>query len=160
LNCTNCGAELDPRRVELGYDYCTGAECQQRHMRRVTLARVGVNKASDQFVRADSVLPADPPPAPVRPVDDGDEPDDAEGAPPPVARRSPRGGGRRPSTAERTRAAEAALDDRLERSYRRFCAGEISAAEMDRQRNALIDAFNARLLTQGVRYRHLLRRRF
>jgi hypothetical protein len=190
VHCRNCGDELDPRRVELGYDYCTRLVCQKRHMRRVRLARVGVNKAADQFVRADSVLPPDPGPRDreaIRDRDLGDDADPANGGngadrgddadrgncgiggdgidesdrrASPTPRRPSPTGPPPPTAAERMRAAGAALDARLERIYQRFCASEISATEMDRERNALIDDYNARLLTKGVRYRHLLRRRF
>ncbi len=58
MNCTNCGDPVDPRRVELGYDYCTRPECQERCSKPVRLAAVAVNKASDQYVKADEVAPA------------------------------------------------------------------------------------------------------
>ncbi len=60
MKCRNCGDEVDPRRVELGYDYCTRRECQERLMKRVELARVTVNKAADQYVRAEEVVPSGP----------------------------------------------------------------------------------------------------
>ena len=60
MKCRNCGDELDPRRVELGYDYCKRRECQERLMKRVELARVTVNKAADQYVRAEEVVPDGP----------------------------------------------------------------------------------------------------
>ena len=60
MKCRNCGDEVDPRRVELGYDYCTRRECQERLMKRVELARVTVNKAADQYVRAEEVVPRAP----------------------------------------------------------------------------------------------------
>src|SRR5439155_18297245 len=62
VKCTNCGEEVDPRRVELGYDYCTRPECQERLVRRVELARVTVNKTADQYVRAEEVVPSGPRP--------------------------------------------------------------------------------------------------
>src|SRR5262249_60257437 len=61
MDCTNCGEPVDPRRVELGYDYCTRPECQEACVERVELAAVAVNKASDQYVRADEVVPDGPP---------------------------------------------------------------------------------------------------
>src|SRR5262245_41688227 len=57
MKCKNCGEPVDPRRVELGYDYCTRAECQEACVDRVELAAVAVNKASDQYVRAEDVVP-------------------------------------------------------------------------------------------------------
>src|SRR5436190_1496857 len=62
VKCRNCGDEVDPRRVELGYDYCTRPECQERLAKRVELARVTVNKAADQYVRAEEVVPSGPRP--------------------------------------------------------------------------------------------------
>ena len=53
MKCRNCGEEVDRRRVELGYDYCTRPGCQERLVKRVELARVTVNKAADQYVRAE-----------------------------------------------------------------------------------------------------------
>jgi hypothetical protein len=62
VKCANCGDEVDPRRVELGYDYCTRRDCQELLMKRVELARVTVNKAADQYVRAEEVVPSGPRP--------------------------------------------------------------------------------------------------
>src|SRR5262249_61802533 len=61
MDCTNCGEPVDPRGGELGYDYCTRPECQEACVERVELAAVAVNKASDQYVRADEVVPDGPP---------------------------------------------------------------------------------------------------
>ncbi len=58
---------MDPRRVELGYDYCLKEECQQRCLHRVKLAALGVNKAADYYMRADEVLPPPAPPAEPQP---------------------------------------------------------------------------------------------
>jgi hypothetical protein len=60
MKCRNCGDPVDPRRTELGYDYCTRPECQEACVERVELAAVAVNKASDQYVRADEVVPDTP----------------------------------------------------------------------------------------------------
>jgi hypothetical protein len=60
LECRNCGDVVDPRRVELGYDYCLKEECQQRCLKRVELAAVGVNKAADYYMKAEEVLPPRP----------------------------------------------------------------------------------------------------
>src|SRR5215210_3242662 len=60
VKCKSCGEDVDPRRVELGYDYCTRRECQERLVNRIELARVTVNKAADQYVRADELGPKAP----------------------------------------------------------------------------------------------------
>jgi hypothetical protein len=155
LYCKGCGEELDPRRTELGYDYCTKDSCQQLHMEPLRLARIGVNKAADQFVRADEVLPAEPGPRYTTVADD----ESTHGVPParPPASRAATP---RPTTITRLRAAEYGLDAKLERSYERFCAGETTAGEMNRERNALIDEFNALVRAENIRYRSFLRRRF
>ena len=57
MQCRNCGDVVDPRRVELGYDYCLKEECQQICLKRVQLAAVGVNKAADYYMKAEEVLP-------------------------------------------------------------------------------------------------------
>jgi hypothetical protein len=152
LNCRNCGDPLDARRVELGYDYCLKEECQRRHMKRVRLAAIGVNKAADYYTKAEELLP------PLGPSSTGPpaEPDDPE----PVAPRQ-----REPvkptavkSTLEKLREREAALDAALEASYQRFCRAEITAAEMDRERNELIRAFNEIVKAENIRYRSMLRK--
>ena len=50
--CITCGTQLHPERAEK-YDYCTGADCQAKNARGLTIASVGVNKAADQFVILD-----------------------------------------------------------------------------------------------------------
>jgi hypothetical protein len=50
--CVTCGAELHPERAEK-YDYCMDADCRAKNARALTVAAVGVNKASDQFVILD-----------------------------------------------------------------------------------------------------------
>jgi hypothetical protein len=50
--CVTCGTQLDPERGEK-YDYCTGADCQAKNARSLTIASVGVNKAADQYVVLD-----------------------------------------------------------------------------------------------------------
>jgi cell pole-organizing protein PopZ len=50
--CITCGTQLHPERAEK-YDYCTGADCQARNARSLTIAAVGVNKAADQYVILD-----------------------------------------------------------------------------------------------------------
>ena len=154
MKCRNCGEEVDPRRVELGYDYCTRRECQERLMKRVELARVTVNKAADQYVRAEEVVPSGP-----RPRWGIDEEEEEDGAvrperrvqePPPV---------RRPSTEKKLQHASQKLDAALMQVYERFCCSEITHAEMRTEQNALIRAFNDRVRSENIRYRSYLRKR-
>jgi hypothetical protein len=155
LNCRNCGDLVDSRRVELGYDYCLKEECQQRCLKRVELAAVGVNKAADYYMKAEEVLPPRPragAPAPVFAERD----DVAAVAPRPVrptpgVRKSPR------TTIERLREQERELDEALRRSYERFRSGEITAREMHRERDQLVGAFNRQVMRENIRYRSLLR---
>jgi hypothetical protein len=155
LQCRNCGDVVDPRRVELGYDYCRKEECQQQCLDRVQLAAVGVNKAADYYQRADEVLPPAPPRiVPVDPDDCAGE--QAQSRAPRPARQTDR---RPSSTLERLRAQERELDEDLARSYERFRVGEITASEMDRERDQLVEAFNRQVRGENIRYRSLLRRR-
>jgi hypothetical protein len=151
VKCKNCGEDVDPRRVELGYDYCTRPECQDRFVERVELASVTVNKAADQYVRAEEVVPSGP-----RPRWGIDEDDDAEAARP--ARPAPTPPAPRPSTEQRLRLASAGLDAALMRVYERFCRSEITHAEMRSEQNALIRAFNDRVRSENIRYRSFLRK--
>ena len=149
MDCRICGTPVDPRRVELGYDYCTADECQRRCVEQPKLVAIGVNKAADQFVRAEAVLPQ------------GEMArnrlDDA-----PIARASRKG---RPprrrsvGTLEKLRMAEAALDRGLEESYQRFRRSEITAEEMAKERDELIRAYNRRVMAENIRYRSMLRQR-
>jgi hypothetical protein len=146
---------VDPRRVELGYDYCVKEECQQRCIQRVQLAAVGVNKAADYYTRADEVLP---PPAPATKTStDPEEPpqvrDRTPRPTPETKERPPR------TTLERLRQEEVRLDEALNRSYERFRLGEITAREMDLERDQLIASFNRHVMSENIRYRSLLRRR-
>lgn len=152
MKCRNCGDEVDPRRVELGYDYCTRRECQERLMKRVELARVTVNKAADQYVRADEVVSSGPRPRwGIDEEDDGaDRPDRRVQEPPPV---------RRLSTEKKLQRASQRLDSALTQVYDRFCRSEITYAEMRTEQNALIQAFNDRVLSENIRYRSFLRKR-
>jgi hypothetical protein len=158
LKCRFCGTTVDPRRVELGYDYCTADECQRRGLARIELVRVAVNKAADQFVRADEAMPK---------VEMGrNRPDDGPHVPSPApapaspSSRTPAPPRRRiPSTLERLQAAEAELDRRLDASFARFERAEITAAEMTKERDALLRSFNRMVMAQNIRYRHLLRPR-
>jgi hypothetical protein len=157
LQCRNCGDAVDPRRVELGYDYCLKEECQQRCVRGVELAAVHVNKAADYYQRADEVVaPRKPVPASVVVETSSDD------GPPPTARkprRAPQPSSRPKSTLERLQAQEAALDDALEQSFARFSRNEITAQELDQERDRLIDAFNRQVRSENIRYRSMLRRR-
>ena len=156
MQCRNCGDVVDPRRVELGYDYCLKEECQQRCLERVQLAAVGVNKAADYYMKADEVLPPRPPAAAAAaPQEVGlDEPDEEGRARPARASRTKK---RAKTTLERLRELEAALDEALDRSYERFRRGEITATEMHRERDQLVGAFNRVVMAQNIRYRSMLR---
>jgi hypothetical protein len=153
LECRICGTTVDPRRVELGYDYCTADECQRRGVTPPRIARVAVNKAADQFVRAEDVVPQGQigrtriDDAPVVRPSSGDAPQ---------ASRSPR---RRRSTLAKLQAAEAELDRRLEQCVERFERSEITADEMGRMWDDLIRAFNRMVMGENIRYRSMLRRR-
>lgn len=52
-HCIECGDELLEERAELGYRYCTKAQCQALHYRGVAITAVGVNKSADNFIVAD-----------------------------------------------------------------------------------------------------------
>jgi hypothetical protein len=153
MNCRNCGDPVDPRRVELGYDYCTRPECQQRCIERVELAAVTVNKASDQYVRADEVLPETPS---ARWGIDPEAAEDEErpARPSPVAPRRRR----RSTTTEKLDRAAARLDAELARLYELFCDAGLTAAEMRSQQNERIRAFNALVRRENIRYRSFLRK--
>jgi hypothetical protein len=161
LQCSNCGDVVDPRRVELGYDYCLKEECQQRCLKRVHLAAVGVNKAADYYMKAEEVLP---PRAPATTAAtgttttraDGEEAEPAAVRPPwpkPVVKKL----GRAKTTPERLREQELALDAALDRTYERFRTGEITATEMHRERDRLVAAFNRQVMRENIRYRSMLR---
>jgi hypothetical protein len=53
VTCIECGDALPEERAELGYDYCTNAECQAVHRRGLTITTVGVNKSADAVIVAD-----------------------------------------------------------------------------------------------------------
>jgi hypothetical protein len=149
LECRICGTPVDPRRVELGYDYCTADECQRRCVEQPKLVAVAVNKAADQFVRAEAVLP--------RGEMARNHLDDA-----PIARASrerPTPRRRRVGTLEKLRMAEAELDRRLDESYQRFRRSEITAEQMAKERDELIRAYNRRVRAENIRYRSMLRQR-
>jgi hypothetical protein len=154
VRCRSCGEELDPRRAELGYDYCMRRECQDRMMKRVELARVAVNKAADQYVRAEDVIPKGPRPRwGIDEEEEGEE--ETERSPRPRQEPIP---GPRPSTEQTLRRASEQLDAALMDVYERFCRSEVTAAEMRSEQNALIRAFNDRVRRENIRYRRFLRK--
>lgn len=159
MNCRICGDALDPRRVELGYDYCLKEECQRLCLKGVKLASVGVNKAADYYMSADELAgPHLPPPTssdtsePAPPV-----PSDACEAPP--AQPGARDGRRPTTTLERLRALESKLDRDLKRSFERFERGEITSGEMERECDRLTAAFNQVVTAENIRFRSMLRPR-
>ena len=123
-------------------------------MKRVELARVTVNKAADQYVRAEEIVPSGP--GPRWGIDEEEEedgavrPDRRVQEPPPV---------RRPSTEKKLQRATEKLDAALMQVYERFCRSEITHAEMRTEQNALIRAFNDRVRSENIRYRSYLRKR-
>ena len=163
MQCKNCGDVVDPRRVELGYDYCLKEECQQLCLERVELAAVGVNKAADYYMKAEEVFPprapaavtttSAPPATSAATAMDAEEPEEIR---PPRSR--PMTTPKRPKTTlERLREHEVALDEALDRSYERFRSGEITAIDMHRERDQLVDAFNRLVKRENIRYRSMLR---
>jgi hypothetical protein len=139
----------------LGYDYCLKDECQQRCIEPVRLASIGINKAADYYLRADEVLP---PRGPSLSKHEAVEDDDDVT---PVSRHRPMTKSKKrrtPSTIEQLRRLEQDLDAALDRSYQRFTAGELTAVELDSQRDALIRAFNQEVMAANIRYRSMLRR--
>ena len=153
MDCKNCGEPVDPRRVELGYEYCTRTECQERCLERVELAAVAVNKASDQYVRADEVVPEG---SPARWGIDPEPANDDEQAR--LRRREAPRARRRSSTTKKLQRAAARLDTELARLYERFCDAELTAAEMRSRQNERIRAFNELVRRENIRYRSFLRR--
>jgi hypothetical protein len=152
MECKNCGEPVDPRRAELGYDYCTRRECQERCVDRVELAAVAVNKASDQYVRADEVVPEAPS------ARWGVDPEPAADEEPARPRREAPRGRRRSSTTKKLERAAARLDAELARLYERFCKAELTLAEMRSRQNERIRAFNELVRGENIRYRSFLRR--
>jgi hypothetical protein len=155
VECRNCGGPLDPQRVELGYDYCLADECQRTCLKPVLLAAVGVNKAAEHYARAEDILP--PPSAPTVSTGDVDEEAFAEPAPAPRATR-PAPPRRVKSTFERLREKELELDDALREGYARFCRGDWTAREMDREHDRLLREFNQLVKQENIRYRSMLRK--
>jgi hypothetical protein len=94
---------------------------------------------------------------------EGNEPDDAGASDtgPAVSRAAGSSGPpeKHPrSTVEKLRRAGADLDRRLDVCYERFSRGEITAAEMDRERTRLTADFNRLVRGENIRYRSMLRR--
>jgi hypothetical protein len=146
---------VDPERTALGYDYCLKDECQQRCIDRVKLAAVGINKAADYYMRADEVLG---PRLPTEPAEGDSSPDDERDGPAP--QRSSDSQDRRPeSTIDRLRRAEVELDRSLSATVQRFQNAEITAREMDRHCDQLVEAFNRQVRAENIRYRSMLRPR-
>jgi hypothetical protein len=152
VRCSNCGDVVDPRRVELGYEYCTRPECQERFVTGVELARVTVNKAADQYVRAEEVVPNGP--GPRWGIDEEDEV--AASARPRAPKPEPV---RRLTTEQKLQRASERLDAALMEVYERFCRSEITHAEMRAEQSALVRAFNDLVRSENIRYRSFLRKR-
>ena len=156
MRCRNCGESIDPRRVEVGYDYCTREACQRACVERVPLVRVTVNKAADQFVRAESPVPS----SSERSYSAGAFADRSTPVVGQVsAPKTSTAKKRIPSELQTLREAEARLDRQLDAADRRFVAGELTADEMKRLQNSAVDRFNARVAASNIRYRSLKRKR-
>ena len=156
FSCKICGDALDPRRVDLGYDYCLKPSCQELCIKGVALASVGVNKAADYYMSADEVAAPQPPkPTPGGP----DEPDDPVPSAVGLSAPKTRDVAKRRTTVDRLREAERHLDLELERTYGRFDHGEITATEMARECDQLTAAFNKAVMAENIRYRSMLRGR-
>ena len=148
--CRVCGDQLDQERAALGYGYCLKPECQAAGIQPVELASIGINKAADYYLRADEIVPprlADPGPA-----GDDDPPAAAPGPP-----RPPRTARRTESTLDRLRREETRLDTELGSLFERFQRAEITARELNRRRQELIEGFNRKVRAENIRYRSLLR---
>jgi hypothetical protein len=139
LNCKNCGARFSDERAELGYDYCSRAECVEACFKPLDVVAVAVNKASDQYVlRRDLDLPERPARRSGR--DEGGWLSGLRTQPPANAPT-------RHSTTARIAQLEAELDAALD-------------AERDSARRAkLVNDYNARLRRLNIRYRRSAQRR-
>jgi hypothetical protein len=139
VECRNCGAVLDPERVELGYDYCTLDECVEACLEPLDVVAVAVNKASDQYVLKRELGWSDPRVRESQP----DEGGWLSGLKPRTPPTSPAPH----SSTARIAELEAQLDAELER-------------EADPGRRAkLVNDFNARLRRLNIRYRRTAQRR-
>ena len=169
MQCRNCGDVVDPRRVELGYDYCLKQECQQRCLKRRPVGRGG-GKQSGGLLHEGRGSAAAATPAPE--ADQGSEPEAAtwtRGTTRPSRGsqcsrgRSPRRyRGRRQRRRSGSRrlwngygSLEAALDAALDLSYERFRRGEITATELHRDHDRLVEAFNRVVMRENIRYRSM-----
>jgi hypothetical protein len=139
LNCKNCGARFSDERAELGYDYCSRAECVEVCFEPLDVVAVAVNKASDQYVvRRDLGLPEVRPRKPA-----GDEGGWLAG----LRTKQPPAAPKLRGTAARIAELEAELDAALE-------------AEHDPARRAkLLNDHNAKLRRLNIRYRQTAQRR-
>jgi hypothetical protein len=50
--CITCGTELHPERA-LKYSYCMAPECQEKNVKGLTIAAVGMNKSGEEFMILD-----------------------------------------------------------------------------------------------------------
>lgn len=157
MDCRICGDPVDPSRVELGYDYCLKDRCQQLGLKRVELAAIGVNKASDYYTTADELVPARLPMSPSEQLGEDVDPlpRTHRGAAKPVRHDHHQP----PTTLHRLRELEAQLDRELKASYRRFERSETTAIEMERECDVLVAAFNQEVMGANIRYRSMLRPR-
>ncbi len=142
--------------MELGYDYCLDDECQRKCLKPVLLAAVGVNKAAEHYDRAEDLLP--PPSAPTVSTGDDDETADEVAVAAPRPSRPAPAPRRIRSTFERLREKELDLDEALREGYDRFCRGEWTAREMDREHDRLVREFNQHVKLENIRYRSMLRK--
>jgi len=144
LECRECGAVVDPERVEHGYDYCTRDECVEACFTPLDVIAVAVNKASDQYVLKRDLGWTDPP-ARERAHEEGGW---LSGLAPgkPATKATPRSSAPR-TTARRIAELEAQLDADLERE------------DDPAQRAKLVNDFNARLRRLNIRYRRTAQRR-
>lgn len=155
MECRICGDSVDPRRVDLGYDYCLKEECQRRCVTPVELASIGVNKAADYYTTPDELLPPPPPaPTPAGPEED-DIPETGHRN---RGRRKSPTDSRPVSTIARLQTLEARLDRDLTEAYERFQRDEITARQMERASDELIEAFNQQVTAENIRFRSMLRR--
>lgn len=53
VKCIECGDELLAERAELGYQYCTKKQCQDKHHKGLTITAIGLNKSADTFIVGD-----------------------------------------------------------------------------------------------------------
>jgi hypothetical protein len=138
MQCRHCGQDFSEERARLGYDYCTEPSCVGACLKRLNVVAVHVNKASDQYVLREHLDLPDH--KSTRSLDPGWTPLLATSA-----------GAQRAVTRNKTTVAainelEAELDEAL-------------AVETDpRQRNKLVNDYNAKLRRFDIRYRRLRQR--